>query len=127
MMHYGANAYAKVARVALSPREAEAAVLLKAAGRLQSLGTEVAPGPALNEALVFNQRVWTILASGATEPGSPLPIEVRNGMAQISAYVFQTILETMIEPTAQKIESLVTLNNHIAAGLQGDPGPGVQG
>jgi hypothetical protein len=34
IMQYAANAYAKVARVALSPREAEAAVLLKAAGRL---------------------------------------------------------------------------------------------
>lgn len=45
-------------------------------------------------------------------------------MAQLSAYVFHTILDTMIEPTAQKIESLVSLNNHIAAGLQGDAGPG---
>ena len=39
-MSYGANAYAKVARVALPPREAEAAVLLKAAGKLQALGPE---------------------------------------------------------------------------------------
>jgi flagellar protein FlaF len=81
-------------------------------------------GPALNEALTFNQRVWTILASAATEPSSPLPVEVRNGMAQLSAYVFHTIVDTMIEPTPEKIESLVSLNNHIAAGLQGDAGPG---
>jgi flagellar protein FlaF len=124
IMQYAANAYAKVARVALSPREAEAAVLLKAAGRLQALGSQVEMGPALNEALTFNQRVWTILASAATEPSSPLPVEVRNGMAQLSAYVFHTIVDTMIEPTPEKIESLVSLNNHIAAGLQGDAGPG---
>ncbi|GAA0277093.1 hypothetical protein LNAOJCKE_1241 [Methylorubrum aminovorans] len=123
-MQYAANAYAKVARVALSPREAEAAVLLKAAGRLQALGPKVEMGAALNEALTFNQRVWTILASAATEPSSPLPIEVRNGMAQLSTYVFHTIVDAMIEPTAKKIESLVSLNNHIAAGLQGDAGPG---
>ncbi|AWI88512.1 flagellar biosynthesis regulator FlaF [Methylorubrum aminovorans] len=123
-MQYAANAYAKVARVALSPREAEAAVLLKAAGRLQALGPKVEMGAALNEALTFNQRVWTILASAATEPSSPLPIEVRNGMAQLSTYVFHTIVDAMIEPTAEKIESLVSLNNHIAAGLQGDAGPG---
>ena len=123
-MQYAANAYAKVARVALSPREAEAAVLLKAAGRLRALGTQVETGPALNDALTFNQRVWTILASAATEPGSPLPVEVRNGMAQLLAYVVHTIVDTMIEPTAAKIESLVSLNNHIAAGLQGDAGPG---
>ncbi|BAU90339.1 flagellar FlaF family protein [Methylorubrum populi] len=123
-MQYAANAYAKVARVALSPREAEAAVLLKAAGRLQALGSQVETGPALNEALNFNQRVWTILASAATEPSSPLPVEVRNGMAQLSTYVFHTIMDTMIEPTTAKIEALVSLNNHIAAGLQGDAGPG---
>ncbi|GJE83332.1 MULTISPECIES: flagellar biosynthesis regulator FlaF [Methylorubrum] len=123
-MQYAANAYAKVARVALSPREAEAAVLLKAAGRLQALGTGVEAGPALNEALGFNQRVWTILASAATDPANPLPVEVRHGMAQLSAYVFHTIMDTMIEPTREKIESLVSLNNHIAAGLQGDAGPG---
>ncbi|HEV2542695.1 MAG TPA: flagellar biosynthesis regulator FlaF [Methylobacterium sp.] len=123
-MQYAANAYAKVARVALSPREAEAAVLLKAAGRLQALGPKVEMGAALNEALTFNQRVWTILASAATEPSSPLPVEVRNGMAQLSTYVFHTIVDAMIEPTAEKIESLVSLNNHIAAGLQGDAGPG---
>ncbi len=123
-MQYAANAYAKASRAVLSSREAEAAVLLKAAGRLQALGTDVAMGPALNEALTFNQRVWTILASAATEPNSPLPIEVRTGMAQLSTYVFHTILDTMIEPSPQKIASLVTLNNHIAAGLQGDAGPG---
>lgn len=123
-MHYGANAYAKVSRVALPPREAEAAVLLKAANRLQALGSGAAPGPALNEALVFNQKVWTVLASAATDPANPLPHDVRNGVAQLSVYVFKTILDTMIDPTQQKIESLVSLNNHIAAGLQGDPGAG---
>ncbi|MEE7456357.1 flagellar protein FlaF [Methylorubrum populi] len=123
-MQYAANAYVRVSQVALTPREAEAAVLRKAAGRLQALGADVATGPALNEALTFNQRVWTILASAATEPSSPLPLEVRTGMAQLSAFVFRTILDAMIEPTPQKIASLVSLNNHIAAGLQGDPGPG---
>lgn len=123
-MQYAANAYARVSQAALLPREAEAAVLRKAAGRLQALGGDLETGPALNEALTFNQRVWTILASAATEPGSPLPDDIRIGMTQLSAFVFRTIVDAMIEPTPQKIESLVTLNNHLAAGLQGDPGPG---
>lgn len=123
-MHHGASAYAKVARVALPPREAEAAVLLKAAGRLQALGAEVGSGPALNEALVFNQKVWTVLASAASDPANPLPDEIRIGIGRLSVYVFRTIVDTMIDPTREKIESLVSLNNHIAAGLQGDPGMG---
>lgn len=123
-MSYGANAYAKVARVALPPREAEAAVLLKAAGKLQALGPDVASGMALNEALVFNQKVWTILASAVTDPANPIPDEIRTGIGRLSIYVFRTIVDTMIDPTREKIESLVSLNNHIAAGLQGDPGAG---
>lgn len=121
-MSYGASAYAKVAHVALSPREAEAAVLLKAAGKLQALGSEITSGTALNEALVFNQRVWTILAAAVTDPANPIPDEIRTGISRLSIYVFRTIVDAMIEPNREKIESLVSLNNHIAAGLQGDPG-----
>lgn len=123
-MSYGASAYAKVSRVALPPREAEAAVLLKAAGKLQALGTELSCGSALNEALMFNQKVWTILASAVSDPANPLPDEIRVGISRLSIYVFRTIVDAMIEPSREKIESLVSLNNHIAAGLQGDPGAG---
>ncbi|GJE28824.1 flagellar biosynthesis regulator FlaF [Methylobacterium organophilum] len=123
-MSYAANAYAKVSRSALSPREAEAAVLLKAAGRLQALQGNVEPGSvALNEALIFNQKVWTVLASAVADPANPLPDDLRQNVSNLAVYVFRTIIDAMIEPSARKLETLVTLNHHLAAGLQGDPGP----
>ena len=58
-MNYAANAYAKTSHSALSPREAESAVLLKAAQKLIGASQGLASGDAgrINEALSFNQRV----------------------------------------------------------------------
>jgi flagellar protein FlaF len=123
-MMQGANAYAKVARSALSPREAEAAVLLKAAGRLQAFsGQDLANSTGLNEALVFNQKVWTILAGAVADPANPLPDEIRQNVTNIALYVFRTIIDAMIAPSAAKLEALISLNHHLAAGLQGSPVP----
>ncbi len=124
MLQAANNAYARASRSALSPREAEAAVLLKAAGRLQAFrGTEITSSIALNEALVFNQRVWTVFASAVADPANPIPDELRRNVTGIALFVFRTIIDTMIEPNARKIETLVRMNHQIAAGLQGDPGP----
>ena len=123
-MHHAANAYAKTSRSALSSREAEAAVLLKAAGRLQAFkDTEVTSTAALNEALVFNQRVWTIFASAVADPTNPIPDDLRRNVLGIAMFVFRTIVDTMVEPSARKLDTLVRLNHQLAAGLQGDPGP----
>lgn len=123
-MSYGANAYAKVSRSALTPREAEAAVLMKAVGKLRALSDDPAASPAaLNEALVFNQTVWTLLAGAVADPANPLPDELRANVTSLAVFVFRTIVDTMIAPTRKKIETLITLNHHLAAGLQGDPGP----
>ena len=118
-MSYGANAYAKVARVALPPREAEAAVLLKAAGKLQALGPEVGIGSALNEALVFNQKVWTILATSATDPANQLPEDVKQGVANLAVFVFRQMIETMADPAPEKLTPIITINLNLAAGLAG--------
>ncbi|MBB3904543.1 flagellar protein FlaF [Methylobacterium brachythecii] len=108
----------------MTPREAEAAVLLKAAGRLQAFTTgEVTGSTELNEALMFNQRVWTILAGAVADPANPLPDDIRQNVTNIAIFVFRTIIDAMIEPAAHKLEALVSLNNHLAAGLQGSPTP----
>lgn len=126
-MMQGANAYAKAARAAMTSREAEAAVLVKAASRLQAFsGQNLESSRALNEALIFNQKVWTILASAVADPANPLPDDIRQNVTRIAMFVFRTIIDTMIEPSAKKLEALVSLNHHLAAGLQGDPGPGVR-
>ncbi len=73
-MMNAAHAYARTSQTGLSPREAEAAVLIKAASRLQACrNEELTSSTGLNEALMFNQRVWTVLASAVADPANPLP------------------------------------------------------
>ncbi|AIQ93727.1 MULTISPECIES: flagellar biosynthesis regulator FlaF [Methylobacterium] len=123
-MNYAANAYAKTSHSALSPREAESAVLLKAAQKLIGASQGLSEGDAgrLNDALSFNQRVWTLLTSEATSDLNPLPSDVKQGVGRLGVFVLQSCIDTMIAPTPEKIATLVSINNHIAAGLQGNPG-----
>ncbi|AYO85515.1 MULTISPECIES: flagellar biosynthesis regulator FlaF [Methylobacterium] len=123
-MNYAANAYARTSRSALTPREAESAVLLKAAQQLIGASHGLAAGDTkrLNEALSFNQRVWTILASEATADENPLPADIKQGIGNLGVFVLRSCVDTMIEPTPEKIANLVQINNEIAAGLQGNPG-----
>ncbi|MDP4005942.1 flagellar biosynthesis regulator FlaF [Methylobacterium sp. NEAU K] len=123
-MTYAANAYARTSRSALSPREAESAVLLKAAQQLIGASHALASGDTkrLCEALSFNQRVWTLLATEATSDENPLPVEIKQGIGNLGVFVLRNCVDTMIAPTSEKIAALVAINNEIAAGLQGNPG-----
>jgi len=123
-MNYAANAYARTSRSALTPREAESAVLIKAPQQLIGASHALASGDTkrLNEALSFNQRVWTILATEATADENPLPADIKQGIGNLGVFVLRNCVDTMIEPTPEKIANLVQINNEIAAGLQGNPG-----
>ncbi|MDR7036972.1 flagellar protein FlaF [Methylobacterium sp. BE186] len=122
MMH-AANAYAKTSRSVLSPREAEAAVLIKAANRLQTIRAGWPEQERdLNEALTFNRKVWTVIAGDATEPTNPLPEALKQNVGKLAIFVFRSTLDMMIEPKAETLDALISINHNIAAGLQGDSG-----
>ncbi|MBE7196497.1 MAG: flagellar biosynthesis regulator FlaF [Parafilimonas terrae] len=119
-MSYAANAYAKTSRSVLTPREAESAVLAKAAHRLQFVrddwenqASELVP------ALNFNQKLWAILSSAATDPENPLPPEMKQGVANLAVYVFRRMFEIMADPAPEKLTDLIAINNHLSAGLAG--------
>lgn len=117
-MRSAANAYARASHSALSPREAESAVLIKAAQQLQAVRDDWAnQAPSLNKALSFNQKVWTIIAGAAAEPDSPLPIEIKRGVTDLSVFVFRRMVDTMVEPSAEKLAALISINQNLAAGL----------
>jgi flagellar protein FlaF len=120
MQYAAANAYAQAAKFAQPPRELEAALLLKAAFKLQSLiddwskaGTELKP------ALTYNGRIWSILATSATEPTNPLPTAIKQNIAQLAVVIFQRIFDVSEEPSADKLNLLVRINRDVAAGLGG--------
>lgn len=119
-MSYAANAYARTSRSVLTPREAESAVLTKAAQRLQMIRDDWAnQSGELVPALNFNQKVWTLLATAATEADNPLPAEVKQNMANLAVFVFRRMIEMMADPAPQKLTAIITINLNLAAGLSG--------
>ncbi|WP_279358455.1 flagellar biosynthesis regulator FlaF [Methylobacterium indicum] len=120
-MSYAANAYARTSQVALTPREAEAAILIKAAVGMQAVQDNWgAHLMTLDDALGYNRKVWTLLATSATEADSPLPQELKISMAQLGAFVFTRTLDVLVEPSADKLTALIEINRNLANGLRGN-------
>ena len=119
MQNGAASAYARTAKIAQSPRELEASLLLKAAYRLQTVSDNW-PGSEtdLEPALTFNRRIWTILATSATGDDNPLPEGIKTSIAQLAGFIFQRTINVMIEPAPEKLGVLVRINREIAAGLR---------
>lgn len=118
-MHQALNAYARASQAGLSPRELEAAALIKAAARLQGLRDDwEARSADLREALQFNQKLWTILVTSVTDPDSPVPADVRQKIVDLGMFIFQHTISVQIEPAAQKLSVLININRELAAGLR---------
>ncbi len=118
-MQQAMNAYARVSQTALSPRELEATVLMKAATRLQGIRDNwEARSAELGEALRFNQKLWTILATSVTDQNSQVPPDVRQQIVELALFIFQHTIDVQIEPQAQKLAVLVNINRELAAGLR---------
>ncbi len=119
-MQSATKAYATVAQQTASPRELEAQLLLRAASRLQNVHdhweTERA---ALDHALLFNRKLWTIFMSSATSNDNPLPAALRQNIANIGIFVMNQTLTVMGNPQPERLRSLININRQLAAGLSG--------
>ncbi len=73
----------------------------------------------MNAALMFNRQLWTIFMSAAESNDNPQPIEVRQNIVNIAAFVLQRTVELQNNPTPEKIQPLIDINSNIAAGLAG--------
>src|ERR671917_1263532 len=103
-MQHAASAYARVAKATQSPRELEASVLLKAASRLQAVRDDWnGRRGELDDALTFNRKLWTILVTSATDAENPLPLGVKNNIANLALFVFNRTLTIASEPAADKL------------------------
>ena len=121
-MQQAASAYSKVAQAIQSPRELEAAILMKAATKLQAVRDDwTGKRPDLFEALTYNRKLWTILVSSATEDSNPLPAAVKQNVANLSLFVFNHTLEVMTAPAPERLAILITINRELAAGLRAAP------
>ena len=116
-MSNAAQAYARTSTTTASPREIEAQALLKAARQLQEVQANWnGLDKALDHALLFNRRLWSIFLSAAEGADNPQPLEVRQN---ISVFVMKQTIDIQMNPDPAKLKSLIDINCNIAAGLSG--------
>lgn len=127
MYHNPLAAYQAVDNATMSGREIEARVLSQAAGKLrqcQSTWHVDAEAPdRLDEALRYNQKVWTLLQSELGREDNPLPPELRRNLLQLSAFVDRQTFDAMAYPAPEKLTMIIRINENIAAGLRNQPEP----
>lgn len=110
----------------MSGREVEAAVLTKAAWKLSECQKDLAAAARdgrLDEAIRFNQRVWSIFQAELSREDNPLPKQLRFNILRLGGFVDRRLLESMAAPISEKLDIVIRINNNLAAGLRGDPGP----
>lgn len=124
-MSAGLNAYKKTVKATNTGRELEASVLTKGAMLLKDC-KENWNGEGhfrrLDEALRFNQRIWTIFQDEMIREDNPLPVEIRQNILNLSLFIDKRIIEIMREPDPEKLKILIDINLNIAQGLRGSPG-----
>jgi flagellar protein FlaF len=72
----------------------------------------------LNEALRFNQKLWSVLQDDLSRPENPLPKKLRENILSLSIFIDKRIFETMAYPSPEKLTALVGINLNLAAGLR---------
>jgi flagellar biosynthesis activator protein FlaF len=119
-MHQGTLAYRAVAKEIASPRELEANLLLKAAARLQAVvdGWDRNRSD-LDAALLYNRKLWTVFLGSAMNDDNPLPVEIRQNVANLGMYIMSQTIAVTSDPKVEIVNSLVTINRELAAGLRG--------
>ena len=118
------RAYDSVSKATRSGREIEAAVLTKAALKLKKCQDDWnAPDRdnKLDEALKYNQRIWSIFQSELSREDHQLPKKLRLDILRLAAFIDRRIFETMAFPAPEKLNIVIDINNNLAAGLRGSP------
>ena len=97
----------------------EAGLLLKAAARLQAVSDSWDNGHQIEEALLYNRKLWSIFLTSVTRADNPLPDLVRQNIANLGVFVMSQTLSLTSEPKREKLAPLISINRELAAGLMG--------
>ena len=120
MRNAAAQAYGKVAKETAGPRDLEASLLLRAAARLQAVrdNWEAATGD-LDDALLYNRKLWSVFLASVTRDDHPLPKELRQNIANLGIFVMNHTIALTADRRPERLGSLISINREIAAGLMG--------
>ena len=113
-------------RKTISGRETEARVLTEAALKLKKCqekwgGDEL--DAQLDEALRYNQKIWSLFQSELEREDNPLPGKLKIDILRLAAFIDKRIFEVMAFPSPEKLNIIININQNLAAGLRGSPEP----
>ncbi len=127
MYNQALNAYKQVDKTTISGRETEARVLTEAALKLKkcqdSWGSPDNDNE-LDQALRYNQKIWSLFQGELEREDNPLPGKLKIDILRLAAFIDKRIFEVMAFPSPEKLNIIININQNIAAGLRGSPGPG---
>ncbi len=117
-MHNFTLTYKTVANQISNPRDLEANLLLHAASRLRAVekGWDV-DKTVLDEALLYNRKLWTISLSSATDSDNPLPANIRQNVGNLGLFVINQTLSILATPRPEPLGSLISISRELATGL----------
>jgi flagellar protein FlaF len=119
MQNQAFSAYHKVSRQTATPRQIESNLLSKSAANFQRIRDNWNEANAeLEEAMLFNRRLWTVFLTTVTREDNPLPASIRENIANLGLFVMNQQRELQTNPEARKLDVLITINRELAAGLR---------
>ena len=116
------EAYDTVNKATMSGRDVEAAVLTKAALKLKACQDDWNAedrDTKLDAALRFNQKVWSVFQGELANKENPLPVQLKQNLFRLGAFIDRRIFEAMSFPSPEKLTAVININHNIAAGLRG--------
>ncbi|WP_235812900.1 flagellar biosynthesis regulator FlaF [Roseibium alexandrii] len=101
----------------------EATLLMKAAARLQLVKDEWddLSLAEVDDALIYNRKLWTVLVTSATSEESSLPLEIKNNIGSLGVFVFKQTMTVITTQDPEKLGALISINRTIAEGLRAKP------
>ena len=109
------TAYQSSQKVLEKKEDTDAMVLMIAADKLN----DVKKNPDENifeEALLYNQAIWTVIQSEMTEE-HPLPVEIKANMISLSLFIDKQTSKAIGTRDPLLLDSLININRNIATGL----------
>lgn len=117
----GSSAYENVQRDGLEGRELEAAILSRAAQKLSRCKARWEANKEyrdmLNEALRYNQKLWSFFQIELGNPANPLPEALRFDLLRLSHFVDKKTFALFAGGNLNDLEAIIRINQRIAAGL----------
>lgn len=115
-------AYEQQSKESMSQRELEASVLTRA-GLMLKQCQENWDAPdrdqLLEDAVKYNQRVWSFFQSELSMPDNPLPKQLREDILNLSLFVDKRLFEVLaFSDNPRKLDIVIDIDFNLAAGLR---------